>query len=55
MPDPSDEILPQRGQYLLSYGDYEYKDKDNYEDKYKTKDRKVPRKMGMYTGLSTLC
>ena len=33
MPDPSYEILPQRGRCLLSNGDDEYKDKDEYNDK----------------------
>ena len=52
MPDPSYEILPYRGQCLLSYGDDEYKDKDKYKDK----DRKSSKKNGfMYTGLSSLC
>ena len=35
MPDPSYEILPQRGRCVLSNGDDEYKDKYNDEDRKK--------------------
>ena len=33
MPDNAYEILMERGQYLLSFGDDEYKDKDKYKYK----------------------
>ena len=46
MLDPSYEILPQRGQFILSYGDDKYKDKDKEKYKDKDKNRKVPRRMG---------
>ena len=52
MPDPSYEILLQRGRCVLSNSDNKYKDKD----KYNNKDKKSSKKNGlMYTGLSSLC
>ena len=52
MPDPSYEILPQRGQCILSNSDDKYKDKDKYNDK----DRITSKNNElMYTGLSSLC
>ena len=42
MPDPSYEILPQRGRCILSNGDDKYKDKDKYNDKDKYKSVLAP-------------
>ena len=49
MPDNAYEILMERGQYLLSFGDDEYKDKDKYKYKiHKYSIGKVPEKIHMY-------
>ena len=46
--DPWNEILPKRGQCLLSYGDDKYKDKDKDT-------RNSENNVFMYTGLNNLC